>query len=98
MMRPPLFVKNWNGCAATIDDFLGGTRRVTWIEQSIRERLVQRHNLPILRGVRIANEFIPRRGPLMPLHSGLSLRSEEHTSELQSLAYLVCRLLLEKKK
>src|SRR2546425_8059499 len=29
-------------------------------------------------------------------HSGA--RSEEHTSELQSLAYLVCRLLLEKKK
>src|SRR5687767_15512489 len=27
-----------------------------------------------------------------------SFRSEEHTSELQSLAYLVCRLLLEKKK
>src|SRR2546425_8143326 len=35
------------------------------------------------------------------LPSALSLcpvRSEEHTSELQSLAYLVCRLLLEKKK
>src|SRR2546423_4052753 len=29
---------------------------------------------------------------------GRDLRSEEHTSELQSLAYLVCRLLLEKKK
>src|SRR2546425_7072438 len=28
----------------------------------------------------------------------LEERSEEHTSELQSLAYLVCRLLLEKKK
>ena len=28
----------------------------------------------------------------------LDLRSEEHTSELQSQAYLVCRLLLEKKK
>src|SRR2546425_1844370 len=28
----------------------------------------------------------------------LDARSEEHTSELQSLAYLVCRLLLEKKK
>src|SRR5687767_15702473 len=28
----------------------------------------------------------------------LRVRSEEHTSELQSLAYLVCRLLLEKKK
>src|SRR2546425_7042449 len=42
-----------------------------------------------------------------PMHWGLygiaaagaiMLRSEEHTSELQSLAYLVCRLLLEKKK
>src|SRR5687767_15688102 len=30
--------------------------------------------------------------------SSASKRSEEHTSELQSLAYLVCRLLLEKKK
>src|SRR2546425_1908331 len=34
-----------------------------------------------------------RRRPADP-----QLRSEEHTSELQSLAYLVCRLLLEKKK
>src|SRR2546425_2166527 len=32
------------------------------------------------------------------IHGGTNLRSEEHTSELQSLAYLVCRLLLEKKK
>src|SRR2546425_2725992 len=32
-----------------------------------------------------------QRSPLVPRH-----RSEEHTSELQSLAYLVCRLLLEK--
>src|SRR5205823_12279474 len=31
-------------------------------------------------------------------HAGGRTRSEEHTSELQSLAYLVCRLLLEKKK
>src|SRR2546425_2640223 len=30
--------------------------------------------------------------------AGQYQRSEEHTSELQSLAYLVCRLLLEKKK
>src|SRR2546425_4309810 len=36
-----------------------------------------------------------------PRHAGREQkahRSEEHTSELQSLAYLVCRLLLEKKK
>src|SRR2546425_4257137 len=32
------------------------------------------------------------------LEAGQIYRSEEHTSELQSLAYLVCRLLLEKKK
>src|SRR2546425_2205424 len=31
-------------------------------------------------------------------HQSYPVRSEEHTSELQSLAYLVCRLLLEKKK
>src|SRR2546425_6267227 len=35
--------------------------------------------------------------PPSQLHVGVE-RSEEHTSELQSLAYLVCRLLLEKKK
>src|SRR3712207_7794081 len=32
------------------------------------------------------------------LHQRHELRSEEHTSELQSRQYLVCRLLLEKKK
>src|SRR5437899_9348484 len=31
-------------------------------------------------------------------HADKALRSEEHTSELQSLRHLVCRLLLEKKK
>src|SRR6478609_10993283 len=34
----------------------------------------------------------------LPGSAGGGPRSEEHTSELQSLAYLVCRLLLEKKK
>src|SRR5262245_63392578 len=33
-----------------------------------------------------------------PRDRNLSMRSEEHTSELQSLRHLVCRLLLEKKK
>src|SRR5205823_7011174 len=40
-----------------------------------------------------------RRKDLRPLEDfAEESRSEEHTSELQSLAYLVCRLLLEKKK
>src|SRR3712207_8794683 len=43
----------------------------------------------------------PRTGPparrIHPLAQPGSVRSEEHTSELQSRQYLVCRLLLEKK-
>src|SRR2546425_6827682 len=38
------------------------------------------------------------RTPPHTMRIGSKPRSEEHTSELQSLAYLVCRLLLEKKK
>src|SRR5258707_8803343 len=38
-----------------------------------------------------------RRSPVRRLQS-IARRSEEHTSELQSRQYLVCRLLLEKKK
>src|SRR2546425_2214103 len=38
---------------------------------------------------------VHRRGDAAQRHH--DVRSEEHTSELQSLAYLVCRLLLEKK-
>src|SRR5947199_4233292 len=40
---------------------------------------------------------IDQHGPFGPGAVGIS-RSEEHTSELQSLRHLVCRLLLEKKK
>src|SRR3712207_8719202 len=36
--------------------------------------------------------------PRLPISSIIGSRSEEHTSELQSRQYLVCRLLLEKKK
>src|SRR5687767_5164609 len=48
----------------------------------------------------LASHFRFSQGPTMIAHLKLApgWRSEEHTSELQSLAYLVCRLLLEKKK
>src|SRR3712207_8417995 len=42
-----------------------------------------------------AVRLLPRRPPV---RAGPAGRSEEHTSELQSRQYLVCRLLLEKKK
>src|SRR3712207_8118632 len=45
--------------------------------------------------VRMAQEW-SLRAPLVDGHG--NFRSEEHTSELQSRQYLVCRLLLEKKK
>src|SRR2546425_12565695 len=47
-----------------------------------------------IRKIKIQYERLPH----LVLNFDLADRSEEHTSELQSLAYLVCRLLLEKKK
>src|SRR3712207_7933820 len=47
-----------------------------------------RRRVPCGPGAVLASSHDSRRGP----------RSEEHTSELQSRQYLVCRLLLEKKK
>src|SRR5258705_706137 len=47
------------------------------------------------------NENAPADGPVAIVSqsgAGAAIRSEEHTSELQSLRHLVCRLLLEKKK
>src|SRR5438309_6401885 len=63
--------------------------------------------LPIYRALPAAVEFASPRAwafALLGIHeyskrlSGDRLRSEEHTSELQSQFHLVCRLLLEKKK
>src|SRR2546423_8571380 len=45
-----------------------------------------------------AFEFMERQPGTAPYLECCAERSEEHTSELQSLAYLVCRLLLERKK
>src|SRR2546425_7845141 len=46
----------------------------------------------------VACNRAPRSEPCCATREKPGARSEEHTSELQSLAYLVCRLLLEKKK
>src|SRR2546425_8051587 len=63
-------------------------------------RLQDRHGLH-LRRLRKQIERPHRHQPVVhaqPVQVARERRSEEHTSELQSLAYLVCRLLLEKKK
>src|SRR3712207_617027 len=78
------------------------------IENSIAGRVADIHHLLPTSGLHIVGEhFLPIHFQLMALpgadlgaiktvHS--HVRSEEHTSELQSRQYLVCRLLLEKKK
>src|SRR5205823_14613914 len=56
---------------------------LAWLSCRLGDRLCGRSDRRVLSHQQSAGEII---------------RSEEHTSELQSLAYLVCRLLLEKKK
>src|SRR2546425_4761065 len=51
----------------------------------------------LLRLLRVLHEALGATGALLERRRFERHRSEEHTSELQSLAYLVCRLLLEKK-
>src|SRR3712207_8888861 len=65
-----------------------------------RKRTRQRHSNPTTRRTPSRHPG-PQQAHLGPtgLHAvARHLRSEEHTSELQSRQYLVCRLLLEKKK
>src|SRR2546425_6582082 len=80
-------------CARVVDSFL----------DAVKAALAEQHNIEIRgfgtfkirqRKTRMARN--PRTGD--PVEVAERVRSEEHTSELQSLAYLVCRLLLEKKK
>src|SRR2546423_4429570 len=80
----------------------------TTLFRSLPGRLVKRLPLAVrgLPVVEMAAEPSPTASailvsePAIEMSSAMALqpRSEEHTSELQSLAYLVCRLLLEKKK
>src|SRR5258707_7302115 len=70
----------------------------TTLFRSPRPRGIRRHGrrMPVDRNVAshnvLATQRYDRHGRIIPA------RSEEHTSELQSRQYLVCRLLLEKKK
>src|SRR3712207_7939419 len=78
----------------------------TTLFRSPRKGVVPRHRRPVAlqapgQGVQVGHQD-PRVGlalrPEALLDPEVELRSEEHTSELQSRQYLVCRLLLEKTK
>src|SRR5689334_24705096 len=71
----------------------GPQPRVPQEHHVLRERFAQR-----IVGHRVAAVLDHDGLAMEPVQPGQRLRSEEHTSELQSQFHLVCRLLLEKKK
>src|SRR3712207_8071439 len=66
------------------------------IEQAQMEQQARLSDVAIITLGRISGEFVDRK--VADFNLSTEERSEEHTSELQSRQYLVCRLLLEKKK
>src|SRR3989441_7047398 len=70
-----------------------------WLSEPAMAYVGSRLDVPPVRVREVATFYtMYRLHPVGRHHIGVCNRSEEHTSELQSLAYLVCRLLLEKKK
>src|SRR3989441_6826586 len=82
---------------SSFDDLIGQDAMVRTVSNAFETgRIPQAWILTGVRGVgKTTTARILARALNYELPDG---RSEEHTSELQSLAYLVCRLLLEKKK
>src|SRR5687767_15544378 len=77
----------------------------TLFRSKVKARLLRRRGPPLIQPYRDLARLLRKEVVLANNASWLFrvipylvFRSEEHTSELQSLAYLVCRLLLEKKK
>src|SRR5437899_10604340 len=93
-IEPPLKVGN-----IPYDQFGLSTRRCFF---QLRDDIPDRHSFPTRRSSDLwrPSRLTSRRssGGRNTCLPELRTRSEEHTSELQSLRHLVCRLLLEKKK
>src|SRR5690625_6115478 len=84
------------GAQALVDEWIGEFREGYWPPLANLARLIEEVG-------ELAREINHRYGPKKKRDDepeadlALELRSEEHTSELQSRGHLVCRLLLEKK-
>src|SRR2546429_4798073 len=70
------------------------------LEQGAKIALVSDAGMPLVSdpGHRLVTLCLRHQIPVVPIPGPSALRSEEHTSELQSRLHLVCRLLLEKNK
>src|SRR2546425_7298524 len=100
-VRPPA-VEYFRARAVRLREALQAGTRARAEAEALRATLARDvENLPALRSqLRADLRATAEREceALLALGRTAAERSEEHTSELQSLAYLVCRLLLEKKK
>src|SRR3712207_7136026 len=80
----------------------GGAHRAHGVDAAAAGPVGQLDALALAReGDHVVADHVPapeRREADVARAAGAGVRSEEHTSELQSRQYLVCRLLLEKKK
>src|SRR3712207_7354586 len=77
-------------------DYLTSSNRLRVFRTN--EPLWTRHNHTELPNDALSSHAFVRNLKLYARQAGVGHRSEEHTSEIQSRQYLVCRLLLEKKK
>src|SRR3712207_7364207 len=67
--------------------------------EAVEREVLEETGLVVRAGARVGRVHIPGDGVVYDVVDiACTLRSEEHTSELQSRQYIVCRLLLEKKK
>src|SRR2546425_10290522 len=93
-LRPPIFLFFFFNDTATTEIYTLSLHDALPILPSCLDRDTRRTPGPLLADrAGLAGSLRPDRAAACG-----HVRSEEHTSELQSLAYLVCRLLLEKKK
>src|SRR3989449_9089795 len=94
------------GVPKTIDNDLSGTDLTFGFETAVQiatDAIDRLHSTAESHNRVIVCEVMGRHAGWIATHSGIAggadvIRSEEHTSELQSRLHLVCRLLLEKKK
>src|SRR3712207_8059277 len=98
MRRPPrstLFP--YTTLFRSVDDRLVVDAELLAVER-LAQRDLERQPLDDARPQRVVEHDVARAAVVLgAVHRDVGVRSEEHTSELQSRQYLVCRLLLEKK-